>query len=105
MDNTLMNAPSYTDPVQRIMDRQQYENSLDNNQSDQGDCELRGNCSFGKKGDRDQTYRGYVQGQVNIQAQHQDFQANKGQSQVATGSAFDTTLDRYSPNVAQTINF
>lgn len=105
MDNTLMNAPTFTDPVQKIMDRQQYENSLDNNPSDQGDCELRGNCHFGNKGDRDNTYRGYVQGQVNIQAQHQDFQANKGQSQVATGSAFDTTLDRYSPNVAQTINF
>ena len=100
-----MNAPTYTDPVQKIMDRNAFEQSRDATQDDQGDCELRGDCHMGPKGKRLDTYRNYVQGQVNIQAQHQDFQANKGQSQVATGSAFDTTLDRYSPNVAQTINF
>tara|TARA_R110002073_G_C9367319_1_gene571922 strand:+ start:817 stop:1137 length:321 start_codon:yes stop_codon:yes gene_type:complete len=106
MDNSLMNAPTYTDPVQKIMDKQQYENSLDDNQSDQGDCELRGDCHLGKKNKQaTQNYTNYKQGQLNIQATHQGYTAQTGGSQLASGSAFDTTLDRYSPNVAQVINF
>lgn len=105
MDNSLMNAPTYTDPVQKELTRQQYENTLDNNQSDQGDCELRGNCRIGGKGDRTDSYDSYLHKQVGVQIEHSGYTAQTGGSQVATGSAFDTTLSRYSPNVAQVINF
>tara|TARA_R110000764_G_scaffold55155_1_gene120452 strand:- start:14 stop:334 length:321 start_codon:yes stop_codon:yes gene_type:complete len=106
MDNSLMNAPTYTDPVQREMSRQQYENSIDSNPSDQGDCELRGDCHLGKHNKQaTANYAGYLQKQVGVQAQHTNYTAGNQSSQLASGSAFDTTLDRYSPNVAQVINF
>ena len=106
MDKSLMNAPTFTDPVQKIMNRQNFENA-NQTTSDGGNCELMGNCKMAKnpEGNRLNTYKNYVKNSEQAQAQHQQFQATAQGSQVATGSAFDTTLDRYSPNVAQVINF
>lgn len=102
-----MNAPTYSDPVEKMLNRQQFENKADAQNAENAGCETDpALCGgFGKKGNRLNTYRNYQQGYETQQANHANFQASKAGSQLSSGSAFDTTLDRYSPNVAQVINF
>ncbi len=99
MDNTLLQAPKTGDPVLKEESRQEWEQQFNNDNSDPMSRPKirRGQDSYNKS---------VVQPYEQSLARHQDFSAVAGQSQqTPSGSAFDTTLTRYSPNVAQTINF
>tara|TARA_R110002012_G_scaffold249260_1_gene426819 strand:- start:630 stop:935 length:306 start_codon:yes stop_codon:yes gene_type:complete len=101
MDNTLIQSRSDTDPVLKEESRQQWENQFN---PDGVNCEEPGSgCSYSKKTN---TYKGaVVKPYEEALANHQNFTANSSHSQGVNGNAFDTTLTRYSPNVAQSINF
>tara|TARA_R110002020_G_scaffold92325_11_gene223658 strand:+ start:737 stop:1036 length:300 start_codon:yes stop_codon:yes gene_type:complete len=99
MDNTLLQAPQTGDPVMKEETRSEWEQGFNSQTGDP--------MSGGKWNKKSGTYReAVVQPYEQALATHQNYSATAGQSQqTPSGSAFDTTLTRYSPNVAQTINF
>lgn len=123
MDNSLLNQnQGLADNNIKTLSRREFENAYDPNNiyAGSGDgCEFSGTCGkidggMGKNKDgyggqnakRLDTYRNYQEAQMGLQAEHTGYTAQTSTSQSApSGSAFDTTLDRYSPNVAQVINF
>ena len=95
MDNTLIQTKADTDPVLKEESRQDWENNFDN---------LHPNDKTYSKAVN--TYKGaVVKPYEQALANHQDFSAMSTHSQGVSGNAFDTTLTRYSPNVAEQINF
>tara|TARA_R110002012_G_scaffold38022_3_gene106230 strand:+ start:1596 stop:1892 length:297 start_codon:yes stop_codon:yes gene_type:complete len=98
MDNTLTQSRNYIDPVLKEESRKEWEQSFNNATDDPQQAP-----HFSKKTN---TYKGaVVQPYEQALAQHSGFSANTSYSQGVNGSAFDTTLTRYSPNVAEQINF
>ena len=120
MDNSLLNQNQNL-PGNNVstLKRRDFENKYDPSSAGDGggDCEDSGTCGkdggLGKNKDYDgqnshrlNTYRNYQQAQLGLEASHMNYTASTATSQSApSGSAFDTTLNRYSPNVAQVINF
>lgn len=92
MDNTLLQTKADTDPVLKEESRRQYEENYDDDST-----------SWNKNKD---TYKGaVVKPYEQALANHTNFVASSTHSQGVNGNAFDTTLTRYSPNVAEQINF
>ena len=100
MDNTLIQSRTYTDPVVKEESRRMWkQNNFNNENSDPGNP----NNSYSKKTN---TYKGaIVQPYESALARHTGYTASASTSQGVSGNAFDTTLTRYSPNVAEQINF
>lgn len=94
MDNTLIQSRKDIDPVLKEETRKTWEQNFQNYDTDN---------TYTKSHN---TYKGaVVQPYEKALAQHQDFASSYSASQGVNGNAFDTTLTRYSPNVAEQINF